>query len=82
MKRRTALLGSLAAILFADDFLLRHGIRARPALIWFAPLYGFLALAFTGSLRGWPWPLRLALHAGWLCCLGLLAAQVRVLPVG
>ena len=42
-----------------------------------SPLLGFLALALTSSLRGWPWPLRLTLHAGWLCCLGLLAAQAR-----
>jgi hypothetical protein len=77
-----ALLGTLATILFAEDFLLRHGIRARPALIWFPPLYGFLVLAFTGSLRSWPWPVRLALHAGWLCCVILLAAQVRGLSGG
>jgi hypothetical protein len=77
-----ALMGSLGAILFADDLLLRLGIRARPMLIWFPPLFGFLALAFAGSLRGWPWPLRLALHAGWLCCAGLLAAQARGLISG
>jgi hypothetical protein len=31
-------------------------------------------LAIAGVLRGWRWPLRLALYAGWACALGLVIA--------
>jgi hypothetical protein len=32
-------------------------------------------LVLTGILRGWPWPLRLLLHASWLFCMGSLVAR-------
>jgi hypothetical protein len=38
----------------------------RSMLIGFLPMLGLLVLALTGALRGWPWPLRLLPHAGWL----------------
>ena len=43
-------------------------------LISFLPMFGLLVLALTASLRVWPWPLRLALHAGWMLSAGLAAA--------
>jgi hypothetical protein len=33
------------------------------------------ALGLTNTLRGWPWPLRLLLHAGWLVSAGLARAM-------
>jgi hypothetical protein len=47
-------------------------IDIRPILIWYLLLIGMLGLALTGTLRGWPWPYRLLLHAGWLVSAGLL----------
>jgi serine/threonine protein kinase len=47
----------------------------RPFQIWHLPLFGLLALALTCTLRGWPWPLRLLLHAGWLLSAGMLARR-------
>jgi serine/threonine protein kinase len=52
--------------------LMAHLVNVRPGLIWFLPVLGLLALALAGTLRGWPWPLRLLLHAGWLFAMGLL----------
>jgi hypothetical protein len=48
-------------------------VDVRPFLIWAPPLCGLLALALTGALRNWPWPVRLVLHAGWLGYFGVLA---------
>jgi hypothetical protein len=42
-----------------------------PLLIWHLPLFGLLVLALTATLRGWPWPLRLLLHAGWIFSAGM-----------
>jgi serine/threonine-protein kinase len=39
--------------------------------IWVVAQLGLLVLALTGTLRGWPWPLRLGLHAAWLLCAGM-----------
>jgi hypothetical protein len=47
----------------------------RSALIWSLPALGLLALALTGALRGWPWPLRLLLHAGWLFSSGVVLVR-------
>jgi hypothetical protein len=30
------------------------------------PLFGLLVLMCKNTLWGWPWPLRLVLHAGWM----------------
>jgi predicted Ser/Thr protein kinase len=46
-----------------------------PLQIWHLPLFGLLVLALTSTLRGWPWPLRLLLHGGWLFIAGLLAMR-------
>jgi hypothetical protein len=47
-------------------------IDIRPILIWYLLPIVTLGLALTGTLRGWPWPYRLLLHAGWLVSAGLL----------
>jgi hypothetical protein len=44
-----------------------------PLQIWHLTLFVLLVLALTGALRGWPWPLRLLLHAGWLASAGMVA---------
>jgi hypothetical protein len=43
-----------------------------PLQIWHLPLFILLGLALTGTLRGWRWPLRLLLHAGWLFSAGMV----------
>jgi hypothetical protein len=43
----------------------------RAVLIGSLPALGLVALALTSALRGWPWPLRLLLHAGWLFSSGM-----------
>jgi hypothetical protein len=42
--------------------------KVRPVvlLVWFLPMFALLGLALTAALRGWPWPVRLLLHAGWV----------------
>jgi hypothetical protein len=47
----------------------------RPILLWCCPLLGMLSLTLLSSLRRWPWPVRLLLHAGWVLSLGLLLVQ-------
>jgi uncharacterized membrane protein YoaK (UPF0700 family) len=59
----------------AAEVLLRRYVNVRPLLIWFMLLLGLLALA--GALRGWPWPMRLVLHAAWLFTMGLLVVLLR-----
>jgi hypothetical protein len=51
----------------------RYGTR--PLRIWYIPLFGLSVLALTGTLRGWPWPLRLLLHAGWLFSAVMLTVE-------
>jgi tRNA A-37 threonylcarbamoyl transferase component Bud32 len=43
--------------------------------VWHLLQFGMLVLALIGTLRGWPWPLRLLLHAGWLFSTGMLAMR-------
>jgi hypothetical protein len=50
----------------------------RPLLTWFLTTIALSGLALAAALRGWPWPVRLLLHAGWLFSLGMLV--VRTLP--
>jgi hypothetical protein len=45
-----------------------------PFQIWYLPLVGLL-LGLTSTMRGWPWPLRLLLHVGWLYCTGVLVVR-------
>jgi hypothetical protein len=49
-----------------------------PLEIWHLPLFGLLVLALVGSVRGWPWPVRLLLQAGWLVFAAMLA--IRMVP--
>ena len=65
-----------ATVLIALAFgaLLLGGYVQRPLQIWHLPLFGLLVLALTSTVRGWPWPLRLVLHVGWLVSAGMLAA--------
>jgi hypothetical protein len=65
------LLAAVTAIAFFAEPVLKISIF-RPLLFRYLLLYGALTLALTGTLRGWPWPLRLLLHAGWLFCMGNL----------
>jgi hypothetical protein len=56
---------------FAITPLLRPHILHIPisvlsVLISYLPMFGLLVLALTATRRGWPWPLRLVLHAGWV----------------
>jgi hypothetical protein len=46
-----------------------------PLRIWHLALFILLGLALTGALRGWPWPLRLLLHAGWLFSSSMVALR-------
>ncbi len=57
-------------------FLLRLAFDFRPLLTWSVPLFGLLALALASALRGWSWPLRLLVHAGWMGCFGMLVVRV------
>jgi hypothetical protein len=53
--------------------LLGHRIRNGPSLVlWQLPIIGLLALGVLSTWRGWPWPLRLALHASWVVSVALL----------
>jgi hypothetical protein len=54
----------LLSFIFAEPFL-RHGLDVRPLRLWFLAVAGMAGLASTSTLRGWPWPLRLLLHAAW-----------------
>jgi hypothetical protein len=46
-----------------------------PWRIWHLGLFGLLVLALTGVLRGWPWLVRLLLHAGWLASAAMVAGR-------
>jgi hypothetical protein len=50
-------------------------LQYAPLKIWNLSQFGLLVLALTGTLRGWPWPLRLVLHAGWLFSTAMLARR-------
>jgi hypothetical protein len=63
--------GAVTAGAFGAEAVLKISIF-RPLLFRYLLLYGLLTLALTGTLRGWPWPLRLLLHAGWLFGTGYL----------
>jgi hypothetical protein len=47
----------------------------RPLTIWYLPVFGLSVLALTGTLRGWPRPLRLSLHVGWLSSAVMLTVE-------
>jgi hypothetical protein len=53
----------------------RFNIDLRSLRLWYLPVLALVMLALTSALRGWPWPVRLVLHAGWLVSYGLLMAQ-------
>jgi serine/threonine protein kinase len=65
-----------ATVLIALAFgaLLLGSYVQRPLQIWHLLPFGLLVLALTSTVRGWPWPLRLVLHVGWLVSAGMLAA--------
>jgi hypothetical protein len=44
----------------------------KPLQIWHLPLFVLLGLALTGTVRGWRWPWRMLLHAGWLFSTGMV----------
>jgi len=43
-----------------------HHINVLSMLISYLPMFGLVVLALTATLRLWPWPVRLLLHAGWI----------------
>jgi hypothetical protein len=47
----------------------------RPLALWYLLVFAFLGLALTAAVRGWAWPVRLVLHAGWMFCLGNLVVR-------
>jgi hypothetical protein len=47
-----------------------------PPRIWHLLMFGLLVLALTATLRGWPWPVRLLLHAGWLFSAAMAGVQL------
>jgi hypothetical protein len=49
-----------------DLNLLGLKINLWSALASYLPMFGFLALWLAAALRGWAWPVRLALAVGWL----------------
>jgi hypothetical protein len=67
--------GFVLAEPFMREFLLRYHIDTRSQRIWVLPMLPLLVAALTSTLRGWPWPVRLVLHAGWLVSMGLLVRQ-------
>jgi hypothetical protein len=66
------LLGGLAA---AEILRTRFGIDLYAFVFWYILALTLLVLTLTGIWRGWSWPLRLVLHAGWLLGLGLVAVR-------
>jgi hypothetical protein len=46
-----------------------------PLRVWHLALFVLLGLALTGTRRGWPWPLRLLLHAGGLFSAGMVGLR-------
>jgi predicted Ser/Thr protein kinase len=58
------------------ETLLSRMVNFGPLRPWYLALFGLLALAVTSTLRRWPWPVRLLLHASWLSSLILLTVLV------
>jgi hypothetical protein len=56
--------------------LLWHMVSIASLRPWYLTLLGLMALAVLSTWRGWPWPLRLLLHASWLFTLALLTILV------
>jgi hypothetical protein len=46
-----------------------------PLQIWHLLLFVLLGLSLTSAQHGWPWPLRLLLHTGWLFSSGMVALR-------
>ena len=65
----TVVIGLLLEALYTQ----RYG--SRPLQIWYLPLFGLPVLALTGTVRGWHWPPRLLLHAGWLASAVILTVE-------
>jgi hypothetical protein len=59
------------------EILVRHIVNLRPALPWFLALSGLMALAYTGAQRGWPWPVRVVVHAAWLIGIAVFVVLLR-----
>jgi hypothetical protein len=80
-RARHAVLGRYLEAAFPATALLCEGFRIPVEInyfsiqIWHLSLFGLLLAAVTGTLRGWPWPLRLLVHAGWLFSALMVARQ-------
>jgi hypothetical protein len=63
-------------VLLSLAFVAPFGPAIKIPLLWYLLVFGLLLLALTSTLRGWPWPLRLLLHAGWVMSAVLLAIRL------
>ncbi|MFO0844296.1 MAG: serine/threonine-protein kinase [Gemmataceae bacterium] len=61
----TFLVVLVAGLTGAGTFGTRY-IHAPQLLAWHRPVVGLLGIAVLSTWRGWPWPVRLALHASWV----------------
>jgi hypothetical protein len=64
-----------ATVLLSVAFTTALELQNVPLNVWHLSLFGLLVLALTSTMRGWPWPVRLALHAGWLFSAAMLARR-------
>jgi tRNA A-37 threonylcarbamoyl transferase component Bud32 len=64
-----------ATVLLSMAYTTSLELQYVPLNLWHFSLFGLLVLALTSTLRGWPWPVRLALHAGWLLSAAMLARR-------
>ncbi len=63
--------GFVIGLVFLRCFVAAINFDIRDAFVSYLPMFGLLVLALTSVLREWPWPLRLALHLGWLLALAI-----------
>jgi eukaryotic-like serine/threonine-protein kinase len=68
----TLMLVTLPISLALAATFLRHIVDIRPKLLWYLPMLALQAVAVTSTLRGWPWPVRLLLHAAWITAAGVM----------
>jgi predicted Ser/Thr protein kinase len=73
----TITLIAFSAGCLAAEFLLRRFVNIAPLRIGYLPMLALLALAVLSTWRGWPWPLRLLLHASWLLSLILFSVLIH-----
>jgi hypothetical protein len=68
----TFLFGVTVSLVALVAFLGELVRNAASLALWCSPMYVLLALAVVSTWRGWPWPVRLLLHAAWVLAQVLL----------